>query len=110
MLVDAEGQVISIYRGSFPISTFLDDAQLVELNDIELRTLSAPLIGTWITQPATRAQFADFVATRLLERQPQAAAFYFQVAADVETDPDSKKHRQGQVEQVQQLLDNGQTP
>ncbi len=108
LMVDKNGQLISIYRGSFPITTFLQDAKLVDLSDHELRTLSAPLLGTWITQPATRAQFADFVAAKLLARQPHAAAYYYQFAAEVETNAESKKQRRERADQLRQLIDGSQ--
>ncbi|MDG2384793.1 MAG: ASPIC/UnbV domain-containing protein [Pirellulaceae bacterium] len=108
LMVDKNGHLISIYRGAFPITTFLQDAKLVDLSDHELRTLSAPLLGTWITQPATRAQFADFVAAKLLARQPHTAAYYYQFAAEVETNPESKNQRRERAQRLRQLIDGSQ--
>jgi thiol-disulfide isomerase/thioredoxin len=85
-LVDSQGQVICIYRGSFACETFLQDRALTDLVDTALRTLAPPLAGTWITQPATRTQFAEFIGERLTANLPDLAAAYYEAAAKAETD------------------------
>ena len=75
-LVDAGGDVVVIYRGAFPPDTFLRDLDLLRLDEVGLRSAAPPMQGTWITHPATRAQFRLFMAGRLRATQPEAAAFY----------------------------------
>lgn len=85
-LVDSQGQVICIYRGSFPSETFLNDRALADLDDTALRAVAPPLAGTWITKPATRTQFAEFIAERLIANIPDLAADYYEAAAKAEPD------------------------
>jgi peroxiredoxin len=102
-LVDAEGQVVSIYRGSFPWETFLQDRALVDLEDEALRMLATPLAGTWFTKPATRSQFAEFVGARLIAQEPHAALRYFEAAIKSETDPGRQRVLREQAQQLREL-------
>ena len=86
-LVDSQGQVVSIYRGSYSHELFLRDRRLTELDDVKLRTLATPLRGTWITKPATKSQFAEFVGLRM-STFPKAALRYLEIAIkEAESDP-----------------------
>ena len=103
-LVDSQGQVVSIYRGSFSHETYLQDRGLVDLDDVALRTLATPLVGTWITKPATRSQFAEFVGARLIADQPQAALRYYEAAIETEQDAGRKKALSEQAEQLRRFV------
>ena len=105
-LVDADGQVVSIYRGTFSHETYLQDRALVDLDDVMLRTLATPLAGTWITKPATASQFAEFVGSRLIARQPTTALGYFEAAIKAETDDQRKQVLRDKVEQLKRTIGN----
>ncbi len=108
-IVDSEGQVVSIYRGSFSHETYVQDRALVDLDDVTLRTLATPLVGTWITEPATRSQFAEFVGARLLADEPNAALRYYEAATKTEKDANRQRGLQEQTEQLRRFLQRKET-
>ena len=103
-IVDSDGQVVSIYRGSFSHETYLQDRALVDLDDVSLRTLATPLVGTWITKPATRSQFAEFVGTRLIAKEPTAALRYYEAAIESEEDMDRQRALQEHAKQLRRII------
>ena len=103
-LVDADRQVVSIYRGAFSHETLLRDRGLVNLEDATLRTLATPLVGTWITKPATRSQLAEFVGGRLMANQPEVALQYYEAAIKTEQDVNRQSARE-QAAKLRLLID-----
>lgn len=106
LLVDAQGQVVCIYRGAFSHQALLDDCALVEQDDETLRTLAPPLVGTWITKPATRTQIADFIAGRTVASDPVMALRYYEWAIETEQDTDRQKLLQQRIDQLKSLAKN----
>jgi peroxiredoxin len=104
-LVDRDGQVVSVYRGAFSHETLIQDRGLVDLDDESLRALSTPMVGTWITKPATRSQFAEFVGGRFLSKEPAAALRYYEAAVQAEKDTVRKNALQEQVNSLRQFLE-----
>ena len=92
VLVDRQGEIISFYRGSFPLSVFLQDSNLAGRDDVTRRTLATPFVGTWITKPVTPTQFAEFVGKRLFEKAPQEALRYYELG--MISEPNANRQRQ----------------
>jgi peroxiredoxin len=99
-LVDSQGQVVCIYRGAFSHQTLLNDRALVEQDDTTLRILAPPLVGTWITEPATRTQIANFIAGRTVATDPELALRYYEWAIEVEQDVNRRKTLQDRIDQL----------
>jgi peroxiredoxin len=99
-LVDSHGQVVCIYRGAYPHQTLLDDRDLVDLDDTTLRTLAPPVVGTWITKPATRTQIANYIAGRTVATDPVLALRYYMWAIEVEQDGNRRRTLQEQIDQL----------
>ncbi len=65
-LVDANGYVLAIYKGSFAVDTLLADMRLEGASPEELRNAAIPFPGVWTHDPPTpdplrvTAQFVDF--------------------------------------------------
>lgn len=104
LLVDAENQLVSVYRGSFSPDTFLHDRELISWDDDSLRKAAAPLPGTWITRPATRSQFAKFVGARLAERFPSVALAYYEAAAGSAMDDQERSELAKQVNRLRSAV------
>ncbi|MCA9151090.1 MAG: ASPIC/UnbV domain-containing protein [Planctomycetales bacterium] len=74
LLVDADGYVVAIYRGAFPLESLLQDRELTQMDDATLRSLAPPVTGTWITKPATQEQFSAFIQARGVRRGESSRA------------------------------------
>ncbi len=105
-MVDSQGQVLSIYRGSYSHETFLLDRRLANSDDVTLRTLATPLRGTWITKPATRSQFAEFVGLRF-STHPNAALRYLEMAIRAESNPVRQRALRERARQLEELQQRG---
>lgn len=106
-LVDRDGQVVCIYRGAYSHDTLLQDRSIVDMADETLRTLATPLVGTWITKPATRSQFAEFVGGRMIDKEPRAAIRYYEAALAAEQDASRQRALQGQIKVLRQVTERG---
>jgi tetratricopeptide (TPR) repeat protein len=97
LLVDRQGQVLSIYRGSYSAETLLSDRQLVDLSAAALRERATPLAGSWFTKPATRSQFAEYVGQRLFANDPEDGLRYLELAMVAADDAGRRDQLQQQV-------------
>ena len=97
LLVDAKGQIVSIYRGKFSSDVMLRDASLPDVTDETRRKLARPLGGTWITQPATRSQSAEYIGKRLVGRDPEEGLRYYELAMTWEPDAPRKTRLRQQI-------------
>jgi hypothetical protein len=104
LMLDADGNVVCIYRGSFPADTMLRDRALTELSDTELREIAVPLPGSWITKPATRSQFAEYVGKRMYEQSPEEGLRYFEIAMNREESADRREYLRQQIVQTYRSL------
>lgn len=111
-LLDADGNVVAIYRGAFAHTTLIQDVELTRMTDETLRAQTTPFNGTWITRPATRSQFAEFIGGRLAAHEPNESLRYYQIAAESETDVAAKEARRTLVDAMQEALrqESGRPP
>ncbi|HUF61793.1 MAG TPA: tetratricopeptide repeat protein, partial [Verrucomicrobiales bacterium] len=69
-LVDANGYVMAIYKGSVSVETLLEDLSLEKASPEELRRAAIPFPGVWSHDPPTpdplrvTAQFVDFALVK----------------------------------------------
>ena len=89
-LTDADGQIVSIYRGAVSHDVILQDLELMNQSAEARRDLATPVPGSWITKPATQSQMAEFVARRLYARAPEEGFRYYELAMNLERDNNRK--------------------
>ena len=105
LLLDSKGRLVSIYRGAFSHETLLQDRNLVDLDDETRRSMATPLVGTWITKPATPSQLVDFVGSRLIAKAPNAALRYFEALIKTETGPERQRALREQIKNLRLITE-----
>jgi tetratricopeptide (TPR) repeat protein len=86
VLLDANRNLVVLYRSSFAPETMLEDRRLVGLTEDALRDAALPFTGRWFTKPATASQLAEFVGQRLLAHQPREGLKYYELSMLAEND------------------------
>lgn len=87
MLLDEQQQVAALYRGAFTAEVFAADLRLLSASLETLRDAAIPCSGSWITKPATEAQFADFVGRRMLSYDLAEGSRYLRAALNAAESP-----------------------
>ena len=100
MMVNERGQVLSIYRGAFDFETYSRDLQLRTATLAELRNTAVPCAGSWITQPATNAQFADFIGKRMLSHDLSEGARYIASAMELAESQERREHFRSRLKTI----------
>jgi len=105
-LLDADRNVVAIYRGSFSHDVIVSDIALTDENEDALRDLAIPLAGKWFTKLATGSEVAEFVGRRFQRRRPSVALRYFEIARQRTGDAQRRAKLSDMIAQIHITLAN----
>ncbi|MEZ6120978.1 MAG: hypothetical protein R3C28_31030 [Pirellulaceae bacterium] len=102
-LLDAEGNMLAIYRGAVEIPTLLQDLSLAQEDNDHRRQRMVPLPGTWFTKAATDSEFIEFAAARVFAFDQDQGLRYFADAIAAAESTERQQRLQGKLVATLQL-------